>query len=306
MWDAQRDARLRREAMAWLTLRTHDGELPISTRDLLDFRFDDEPFRLKDPQRGIRKPAVLSSALSMTTVYRPPDGRRPYDDHAGDDGLVRYKWRGEDGDHAENRALRAAKDAQVPLIWFFGVGPALWLPRFPVYILSEERSRQQFVVDLDVGRGLVEPGSVVEENVRRYITVQTRQRLHQPVFRATVMRAYTTRCAVCSLAHGELLDAAHIIPDSASDGVAAVTNGLSLCKLHHSAFDANILGISPDLRVSIREDLLAEVDGPTLRHGLQDRHGETLRVIPRVRAERPSPELLERRFGEFLASTRAG
>ncbi|MGF1661890.1 MAG: HNH endonuclease, partial [Kineosporiaceae bacterium] len=39
-----------------------------------------------------------------------------------------------------------------------------------------------------------------------------RRRLHQPVFRARVIQAYTTRCAVCALAHASLLDAAHIAP----------------------------------------------------------------------------------------------
>lgn len=305
MWDAGQDDRLRREVMAWLTVRTQDGAQPISTEELADFRFDGEPFRLMDAQRGIWKPAVLRSALSMRTVYRRPGRDRPYDDRTGADGLLRYKWRGDDGEHWENRALRTAMTTEVPLTWFFGVGEALWVPVFPVYVLDEERGDQQFVVDPDVGRGLVAPGSPVEEHLRRYVLTQTRQRLHQPVFRATVLRAYNTRCAVCALTHRELVDAAHIAPDSSPTGIASVRNGLALCKLHHSAFDANMLGISPDLRIAIRPDLLAEVDGPTLRHGLQERHGERLRVMPQVRAERPDPERLAERFEAFLATPEA-
>lgn len=306
MWDAERDARLRREVMAWLTVRTHDGAQPISTAELAEFAFEGESFRLMDAQRGIWKPSVLESALTMRTVYRAPGKPRPYDDRTGTDGLVRYKWRGDDGQHWENRALRSAKAAEVPLVWFFGVGEALWLPVFPVFILDEETEEQQFVVDPDVGRGLVAPGSPVEEHLRRYVLTQTCRRLHQPVFRATVLRAYETRCAVCALTHRELLDAAHIAPDSTADGIASVRNGLALCKLHHAAFDANILGISPDLKVAIRADLLAEVDGPTLRHGLQERHGERLRVIPHARAERPDSERLAGRFATFLAAREAG
>lgn len=108
---------------------------------------------------------------------------------------------------------------RVPLIWFFGVGVAMWQPIFPVYILAEEPEQHQFVVDPDVARTLAPSGSIIEENLRRYVVAEVRRRLHQPVFRATIMRAYATRCAVCSLRHGELLDAAHIIPD----GVAAVS-----------------------------------------------------------------------------------
>src|SRR5690606_30558973 len=109
MWDAVVDMRLRREAMAWLAIRTHDGAVPISSRELDEFRFNGLPFRLLDVQRGIRKPKELGAALSIRTVYRAPDRPRPYADETGADGLLRYKWRGEDGEHPENRALRAAQ-----------------------------------------------------------------------------------------------------------------------------------------------------------------------------------------------------
>lgn len=306
MWDSALDARLRRELMAWLTVRTHDGAQPVATSDLADFSFDGERFRVMDAQRGIWKPAVLASALSLRTTYRTPGQPRPYDDRTGDDGLVRYKWRGDDGERWENRALRTALWDQVPLVWFFGVGPALWHPVFPVFVVGEDPRNQEFIVDPDAARGLVSPGSLVEEHLRRYVLAQTRRRLHQPVFRATVLRAYESRCAVCSLAHAELLDAAHIVPDSDPGGIASVRNGLALCKLHHAAFDANILGIDPNLRIEIRADLLEEIDGPTLRYGLQERHGERLRVLPHARAERPDRDLLAERFAAFRAAPLAG
>lgn len=69
-----------------------------------------------------------------------------------------------------------------------------------------------------------------------------------------------------------------------------------------AAFDANILGIRPDLVVQIRRDLLGEIDGPMLRHGLQDRHGERLRVLPRSRRERPATDLLEQRYERFASA----
>lgn len=300
MWDEERDARLRAEAMMWLQVRTSDGREPIRSTELDEFHFDGERFRLMDIQRGIRKPAVLEAALSMRTVYTPEGRQRPYEDAPGPDGMLRYKWRGIDPEHPENRALRAARRRDVPLIWFFGVGEALYLPVFPVYILSEEPDEQQFVVDANVGHGLVTAGSVVEEQLRRYIVTQTRRRLHQPVFRAQVIRAYETRCCVCELGHAELLDAAHIIPDRNELGIPSVRNGLAMCKIHHAAFDSNILGVSPDLHVAIREDLLQEADGPMLRYGLQERHGERLRVLPRSRSERPDPQLLDLRYNEFL------
>ncbi|WP_307828666.1 HNH endonuclease [Antrihabitans sp. YC2-6] len=131
---------------------------------------------------------------------------------------------------------------------------------------------------------------------------EAKQRLHQPVFRATVIRAYGMRCAVCALGHGELLDAAHIVPDSHEAGIASVRNGLALCKIHHAAFDTHILGITPDLVVEIRQDLLAEIDGSMLQHGLKERHGEMLMVPPGLRNEQPDRKLLEMTYQRFLSA----
>ncbi len=286
--------------MAWLTVRTHDGQIPIESADLRDFQFEGQRIPLIDAQRGIRKPAILESALSIRTVYRAEGSARPYEDGAGPDGLIRYKWRGEDGDHPENRALRAAMRAGLPLIWFFGVGPGLYQPIYPVFFLAEEPAQHQFVVAHESTAHVVQPGSPVEEQMRRYILRETKQRVHQPVFRATVLRAYGTRCAVCALRHHQLLDAAHIVPDSDPRGVASVRNGLAMCKIHHAAFDAHILGVRPDLVVQIRTDLLDEIDGPMLEYGLKRRHGERLLTIPTVKSERPDPELLEIEYQRFL------
>ena len=300
--DAGFDTLVRREAAAWLTVRTHDGQQPISWQELEDFTVEGRPFRLMDAQRGIRKPAELRSALSIRTVYRVHEKDRPYDDSIGPDGLLRYKWRGDDPDHAENRALRAAMDQGVSLIWFFGIAQGVYQPVFPIFLLWEERERQQFVIDPGFARGLVSRDEPVTEPLRRYIVRQTRQRLHQPVFRATVLRAYDVRCAVCALRHRQLLDAAHIVPDSDEAGVAAVRNGLALCKIHHAAYDSSILGIRPDHVVEIRADLLAEIDGPMLEHGLKGRHGQRLMALPRTRAERPDVELLEQRYATFRSA----
>jgi putative restriction endonuclease len=293
------DSRLRREAMAWLTVRTNDGADSISSEELREFAIDGRRFLLMDRQRGIRKPAELSAALSIRTVYAPSAEKRPYDDDVGEDGLLRYKWRGDDAGQAENRALRAAMEQRVPLIWFFGVGQARYQPIFPIFLVAEERDHHQFVVDLDVVRDLAVPASPLEGQLRRYVMRETRQRLHQPVFRASVLRAYETRCAVCSLRHSELLDAAHIVPDRDGGGIAAVRNGMAMCKIHHAAYDSLILGVRPDLVVEIRADLLAEIDGPMLQHGLKERHGQQLMVLPRGRVEQPDPHLLEISYARF-------
>lgn len=302
MWPEEKQQRLREAALEWLSVRTHDGLYPLTHEDIAEFGFEGERFRLMDPQRGIRKPAVFSSALSIRTVWRPTGADRPYDDEVGAHGLMVYKWRGDDPDHAENRALRAAMDATAPLIWFWGVGPGLYQVVFPVYLVGEDRSRQEFTVATDGLQHLRPTERPVEEVLRRYFLSQTVQRLHQPVFRAMVMRAYENTCAVCSLRHPVLLDAAHIVEDKHPEGIAAVTNGLALCKIHHASYDAGIVGVRPDLVIEVRSDILDEVDGPLLEHGIKGLHGQRLRMVPRSRREQPSEALLAMHYERFRAT----
>lgn len=293
------DNRLRAAAFAWLTNKTYRGSGNLSYAEIQSFSFEGQHVPLKDRVKGIWKPASLTAALSITTTYRPPGVARPYDDLIHEsDGLLRYKWNGAERDEATNRALRSALQAGVPLIWFFGVGKGVFKPIFPVFVVGEEEESMQFILDTDPPTNSAPGEGVAEDFLRNYLKVETRHRLFQAVFRGTVMRAYGGRCAVCSLQHGRLLDAAHIIPDSDDDGIASVVNGMALCKIHHAAFDVGILGIRPDLVVQIQSELMHEVDGPMLRHGLQEMHG--IRVtVPSARAERPRADLLERAYERF-------
>jgi len=300
LWSDDDDAELRREAMTWLSVRTNDGADPLTTEEIKEFRFRGQPMPLMDAQRGIRKPAVLRAALSFRTVFRPEGAERPYEDALGSDGLIRYKYRGTDSDHPENRGLRAAMHAGLPLVWFFGIAPGVYQATFPVFIVGENPGDHEFLVDAVAG-GALRPESALEETVKRYIAVETKRRLHQPLFRASVMQAYGSRCAVCALGHSPLLDAAHIVPDREEAGVPAVRNGLALCKIHHAALDSHIMGIRPDHVVEIRPDLLDEIDGPMLKHGLQELHGGRLMVVPRSRRDRPDKDLLEVAYARFRA-----
>ena len=123
-------------------------------------------------------------------------------------------------------------------------------------------------------------------------------------FRERVLTAYETRCALCRLRHGALLDAAHIIPDSEPGGDPEISNGLSLCKIHHAAFDLNYLGITPKFKIEVRQELLDEVDGPMLQHGIKAMHGERI-LLPKTRQYRPSQERLEARFEKYLKASGA-
>ena len=294
---------IRAAALDWLSNVTLDGTVPVTRAQLRDdFHIAGNRFPLVDAGRGIRRPKGWSAALSILTAAPEGAPSRPYDDSEGADGLHRYKLRRDERGAAENDGLRRAMLEQVPLMWFYGVRPGIFQAIFPVYLIGEEPEHSQFVMALTDEQRQIRPGSRVEETLRKYLLTLTRRRLHQPVFASQVMVAYETRCAVCSLNHRELLDAAHIIPDGDPRGAAVVTNGLALCKLHHAAYDKNILGIRPDYTVEIHRRLLEEMDGPMLRHGLQAHHGRPLLQIPPRRADRPDTDRLMQRYQQFKAA----
>ena len=108
----------------------------------------------------------------------------------------------------------------------------------------------------------------------------------------------SSNCAICRLRHQELLEAAHIVADRDPEGEPKVSNGLALCKLHHAAFDCHIIGVNPDYRVEVRLDVLEEIDGPMLQHGLQGFHGSSL-WLPSKESLKPDQRFLEERYALF-------
>lgn len=305
MDDRQRDHLVRLAAFEFLDSLDgrHDGVLPWSEL-LAGFTFDGARVPLIS-QQGIFKPAVLgrdAAPLSIRTTPPKPGKPPPYADEFGADGFLRYRYRGTDILHRDNVGLRRAHERQIPLVYFHGVEPGWYIAAYPVFVVHDDPQRLTFSVAVDaadVTRDVPysQPREVAEER-RRYVTRQATVRLHQRSFRHRVLGAYQRACSVCRLRHPELLDAAHIIPDGEERGEPVVPNGLSLCKIHHAAFDHRVLGIRPDLVVEIRPDILEEVDGPMLRHGLQDLHGTRL-TVPRRRADRPDEARLDVRYQRF-------
>ena len=295
------DAELRAAAVAWLDRTSALGTETLTRTQLESFEFAGSRRPLIAVQQGIWKPRDLTAALSIRTGFTRPGATPPYEDTEGPDGLLRYKWRGTDPQHYENVALRTAMVERRPLLWFIGIDRGVYLPRYPVWLVAEEPAKQQFVVAVDPAQQVLATATL-DEAQRRYVDRLTRLRLHQPVFRSRVLFAYEKQCSVCRLRHVPLLDAAHIVPDSDPEGLPVVPNGLAMCKIHHAAYDSGIIGIRPDLTVDVRADVLAEVDGPMLLHGLQEMRDVRLHV-PRSREARPDPVRLERRYDEFLRAS---
>jgi len=238
---------------------------------------------------GIWNPSWLDETLTIYSALNSP-----YGDRELSPGIWRYDYeRGTD--NGRNSKLRRAFERQTPVIWVKEVAKGVYVPHFPVYVIADNKTDKYFTIAIEEVHLMGVPAN---EDSRRYVEQTVKRRIHQREFRGKVLHAYKHRCTICRLAHPELLDAAHIIPDSHEKGVPSVTNGLSMCKIHHSAYDANFLGIDPSYTVHINQELLEERDGPMLKHGLQDMHGAKL-SIPRSRRLQPSQDGLEQRFQSF-------
>jgi putative restriction endonuclease len=296
------DQRFRLAVFDWLRERTLlRPERTVTWNELVHFEFERERAPLIGAQ-GIWNPRQLSLPISVATAPPKPGRDAPYADEAGRDGTLLYRYRGTDPQHPRNVALRELLALRRPLVYFYGIDRGLYCASWPAYVVHDDPRRLTFTLQIDDELALLNEMPAVSEGVearRRYVTALSQRRLHQAGFRARVMRAYRQRCAVCRIGHEDLLDAAHILPDRDPRGVPTVRNGLSLCKIHHAAFDANILGIDPKLVVHVREDILREKDGPMLVHGIQATDGRPLAVVPRRPEERPEVELLEVRYEAF-------
>ena len=288
---------LRREIIAAALIKRADATGGyVRWLDLTEFTLPDGTVeRLVDPGRGgIWNPRGYAATLTIVTS---PDG--PYPDREIDGGLLQYSYqKGPEG--GKNLKLRAAMELGLPVIRLNKIGPNAYNPIYPVFVVGDNPIVREFTLTVDEVLRSVPVGHELSPIEKAYAARIVQQRVHQPAFRAQVMLAYDGRCTVCSLKHPELLDAAHIIEDGQIGGDPVVTNGLSLCKIHHAAYDRQLMGISPEYIVEINSDLLNEVDGPMLRHGLQEMHGRPL-MTPTRRQDQPDPDRLEQRYARFLA-----
>ncbi|CAN5526704.1 HNH endonuclease [soil metagenome] len=269
------------------------------------FTYEGERTSFGSIQRGIYRSRRQrgGAALTITTAPPAPGKARPYDDSLdADTRTAIYHYRAGPVDQPDNRALRAAYAEQVPLVYFHGLAPSQYMVLQPVFVTADDPAAG--VVTLEVGlpvADLRDAGLQSAPDHRAYAMREVRSRLHQHRFRLDVLRAYRTRCAVCSLREQALVQAAHIVEDDHKRGVAVVINGIALCAIHHLAYDRNLMGIDPEGVVHIDKRLLAEVDGPMLKTGLQGFHGKDI-TLPRRPLDRPDPELLELRYERFKVS----
>ncbi|HJP69178.1 MAG TPA: HNH endonuclease [Sphingomicrobium sp.] len=274
------------------------------------FIFRGERIPFVNPQRGIFKPRAMRYLLSVRTVFPRTGSRVWYDDqrrihqqiHSGEE-LIDYAFMGSDPNAADNRWLNEAMEAQVPVIYFLGIAPGRYTAIYPTFIADWSASKLAakigFGMPLISATGTV---TILSAPERRYALHLVSQRLHQATFREAVLTAYDGRCAISRLPERRLLDAAHIIADGDELlGQPLVANGLPLSKIHHAAFDANLIGIDPDYRIHVSDELFAMNDGPMLEEGIKAMRGKTL-LMPQRTVDRPDRDRLAARFEVYRAA----
>lgn len=305
MVDSALDAAIRRAAFDHLRALSAGRDYVTSEELARGFEFNGERIPLVNPRRGIFKPRQMEYLLSIRTVFPKPGNKVWYDDQRKahqalyhSDEFVDYAFMGDDPHAADNRRLREAGEAQIPLVYFIGVAPGKFFPACPSYIARWDKLR------LIAKVGFGEPAEYLTAKfgdntpARRYALRVVKQRMHQATFREAVISAYGSRCAISGLPEARLLDAAHIIEDrDEALGQPVVKNGVPLSKIHHAAFDAHLIGIDSDFKIHISPRLLAQKDGPMLE-AIKSVNGCKIRLPARL-ADRPDPGRLAVRFNTF-------
>jgi putative restriction endonuclease len=299
-----RDTLIRLAAFAYVR-RLNETHVHLTAQELSPgFGFEGERIPLVNPQRGIFKPKQMRHLLSIKTVFPKPGARVWYDDqrevhrqiYEGEE-TVDYAFMGQNPDAADNRWLREAFEAQVPVIYFLGIAPGRYQAMVPAFVagLDSARLKARVSFGLPDQPAIVPPANALE---RRYALRTVQQRLHQASFREAVIAAYKGRCALSGLPEPILLDAAHIVADRDEKlGQPVVPNGIPLSKIHHAAFDAHLIGIDPDYKLHVSHRLLALNDGPMLE-AIKRLDGETIHLPTRPQ-DRPDRDRLAVRYARF-------
>jgi putative restriction endonuclease len=248
-------------------------------------------------QRGIHRAGIQRGPAALTLMTSFKDPYADAFDHAG--ALFTYRIA-----RARSTNLTTVRSAPRTSCAPRSSTSARSLPGqhlvvAPMFVTADDSGARAVVLEPGLPIQDMQPrGLISGPDMRAYAMREARIRLHQQRFELDVMRAYRHRCAICALRERSLVQAAHIVPDIEPEGIAAVVNGLTLCAIHHLAFDRNVLGIDPDGVVHIARRLLEETDGPMLRTGLQGFHGAPI-ALPRKPEDRPDRTRLEARFTRF-------
>lgn len=136
--------------------------------------------------------------------------------------------------------------------------------------------------------------SAVKNQQRQIVLSQIARKYRATDFRKRVLGSYDHCCAFCGV-QLELIDAAHIIPVAASTSTDETKNGIALCKLHHTAFDRNLLSFNERYKIEVSDSEVSRLAAANLVGGLREfkRQLLTAIILPNDRRDYPPPQYIE-------------
>ena len=292
--EAPEPAAIRRAVIETIERRS---EPIFREKELLNFQAGTRSVPLLDEAAAVCTPAGFHFQSPLSLRLPEPIGVPPK--LVDSNGFMRHPRKSSRLKDGRDQALLHALESRVPLILLRPLGNQEYQALYPVFVNRFVHKDGEFEFDMNQVYTTAESDAPAPEYERRWNPSNTWRRVHQPVFRRDVLKAYRGRCAVCGLNIVELLDAAHIVPDHHELGIASVSNGLALCKIHHAAFDAGLLAITEDFRVAISQRIMSNDAGEAVDHALRKFHGQSLEVIPGAKNLRPRSDLLRIAIDRF-------
>lgn len=126
-----------------------------------------------------------------------------------------------------------------------------------------------------------------DEDHRRFVERQIRERRGQRAFRDSLRRQFGDQCVVTGCTVIDVLEAAHINPYRGTKD-NDVRNGLLLRADIHTLFDLNLLGINPK---TLKVELHSKI---------KDEYGDLAGKSLGVGKTKPSSQALKKRYAQFL------
>ena len=108
-------------------------------------------------------------------------------------------------------------------------------------------------------------------------------------FRNRILTAYKQKCAMCGI-QLRLIEAAHIVPVSYDTSTDETQNGMSLCSLHHKAYDNGLITIKPDYTIIENDKIISDFKQHDLIGGLETFRENLRNIIHLPPDERDRPD----------------
>lgn len=130
---------------------------------------------------------------------------------------------------------------------------------------------------------------------RRQVVATIVKRYRAADFRQRVMGAYNNCCAMCGV-QLELIDAAHILPVVDHRSTDETRNGVALCKLHHAAFDRNLVSFDERYTIEVSNTEVARLGLARRDAGLAGftRALRPALILPSDRRDYPSSDFVRK------------